>query len=51
MSISRLRKTSNREMGKLRWSLRIEEISGWIGTITTGLGEILRGIQDPLLLR
>ena len=41
----------NRERGRLRWSLRIERISGWIGTITANLREILRGILDQLLLR
>ena len=51
MSISRLRRTSNRERGRLRWSLRIERISGWIGIITADLREILRGILDQLLLR
>ena len=51
MSISRLRRTNNRERGKLKWSLRIEGISGWIGTITTDLKEISLGILDLLLLR
>ena len=51
MSISRLKRTSNKERGKLRWSFRIKGISGRIGTITTDLREILRGIQDLLLLR
>ena len=51
MSISRLRRTSNRERGRLRWSLRTERILGWIGTITADLREILRGILDQLLLR
>ena len=51
MSINRSRRTSNRERGRLRWSLRTERISGWIGTITADLREILRGILDQLLLR
>ena len=51
MSISRLRRTSNKERGKLRWFLRIKGISGQIGTITTDLREILWDIQDLLLLR
>ena len=51
MSISGSRRTNNREMRKLRWSLRIEGISGRIGTITTDLEEILRGILDLLILR
>ena len=41
MSISRLKRTSSREKGRLRWSLRIEGISGQIGIITTNLKEIL----------
>jgi len=51
MNISGSMKTSNRERGKLRWSLKIEGISGQIGTITTDLGEILQDILDLLLLR
>ena len=51
MSISRLKKTSNREIGRLRWSLRTEGISGQIDIITTNLKEILRGILDLLLPR
>ena len=51
MSISRLRRTSNKGRGKLRWSLKIEGISGRIGTITIDLGKILRGILDLLLLK
>jgi len=51
MSISGLRRTSSRERGRLRWSLRIEGISGQIGTITTNLGEILQGILNLLLLK
>ena len=41
MSISGTKRTNNREMGRLRWSFRIEGISGRTGTITTDLGEIL----------
>ena len=51
MSISGLRRTSSRERGRLRWSLRIKGISGRIGTITTDIGDILQGILDLLLLR
>ena len=51
MSISRLRRTNNRERGRLSWSLRTERILGWIGTITADLREILWGILDQLLLR
>ena len=51
MSISGSRRTNNRGRGKLRWSLKIKGISGWIGTITTDLREILWDIQDLLLLR
>ena len=51
MSLNGPRSTNNREMEKLRWSLKIEEISSWIDTITTDLREILRDIQDLLLLR
>ena len=51
MSISELRRTSSRERGRLRWSLRIKGISGRIGTITTDIGDILQGILDLLLLR
>ena len=51
MSISETRKTSNRERGRLRWSFKIEMILGRTGTITTDLGEILRGILDLLLLK
>ena len=47
----RVEENQKQERGKLRWSLRTEGLSNWIDTITTGLGEILRGIQDPLLLR
>ena len=47
----RVEENQKQERGKLRWSLRTERLSNWIDTITTGLGEILRGIQDPLLLR
>ena len=51
MNISGSMNTSNKERGKLMWSLRIEGISGRISTITTDLGEILQGILDLLLLR
>ena len=51
MSISGLRRTSNRERGKPKWSLRIEGISGRIGTITTDLGETLQDILNLPLLR
>ena len=51
MGISGLKGSSNRERGKLKWSLKIEEISGWIGTTIIDLGEILRGTLDLLLLR
>ena len=47
----RVEENQKQERGKLRWSLRTEGLSNWIDTITTGLREILRGIQDPLLLR
>ena len=47
----RVEENQKQERGKLRWSLRTEGLSNWIDTITTGLGEILQGIQDPLLLR
>ena len=47
----RVEENQKQERGKLRWSLKTEGLSNWIDTITTGLGEILRGIQDPLLLR
>ena len=47
----RVEENQKQERGKLRWSLRTEGLSNWIDTITTGLGEILWGIQDPLLLR
>ena len=43
MSISGSRKTSKRKMGRLRWSLKIEEILGQTNTITTDLEEILWG--------
>ena len=43
MSISGSRKTSKRKMGRLRWSLKIEEILGQTNTITTDLKEILWG--------
>ena len=51
MGISKSRRTSNREMGKLKWSLKIKGISSWIGTITTDLEEILLGILNLLLLK
>ena len=51
MSISRSKRTSSRERGRLRWSFKTEGISGQIGIITTDLGEILLGILDLLLLR
>ena len=51
MSISRSRRTSNREKGKLKLSLRIERTSSRIGTITIDLRETLRGILGLLLLR
>ena len=51
MSISRSRRTSNRERGRLRWSLRIEGISGRTCTIIVDLREILRGTLDQLLLK
>ena len=51
MSISMLKRTSNKERGRLRWSLKTKGISGRIGTIITGLGGILRGISDLPLLR
>ena len=51
MSISESRRTSNKGRRKLKWSLRIEGISGRIGTVTTDLGEILLGILDLLLLK
>ena len=51
MSISRSRRTSSRERGRLRRSLRTKGISGRIGTITADLGEILRDTLDQLLLR
>ena len=51
MSTNGTKRTNNREMGRLRWSLRIEGISGRTGTITTDLGEILQGILDLLLLK
>ena len=40
----RVEENQKQERGKLRWSLRTEGLSNWIDTITTGLGEILRGI-------
>ena len=43
MSISGSRKNSKRKMGRLRWSLKIEEILGQTNTITTDLEEILWG--------
>ena len=43
MSISGSRKNSKRKMGRLRWSLKIEEILGQTNTITTDLKEILWG--------
>ena len=51
MSISKPRRTSSKERGRLRWSLRTEGILGQTGTITTDLGEILQGILDLLLLK
>ena len=51
MSINGPRRTSNREMRKLRWSLKIEGVLGQIGTIKIDLEEILRGILDLLILR
>ena len=51
MSISKLRRTSNKERGRLRWSLKTKGISGQTGTITTDLREILQGILDLLLLK
>ena len=51
MSISWSRKTSNRERGRLKWSLRIEGISGRTGAIITNLRKILRGTLDQLLLK
>ena len=51
MSISRLKRTSNKERGKIRWSFRIKGISGRIGTITTDLREILLGTLELLMLR
>jgi len=51
MSISKSKRTSSRERGRLRWSLKTEGILGRIGIITTDLEEILRGILDLLLLR
>ena len=51
MSISGSRRASNRGRGKPKWSLKIEGIPGRIGTITTDLGEILRGTLDLLPLR
>ena len=51
MIISGSRRTSNRETGRLRWSLRIEGISSRTGTITIDLEEILWGTLDQLLLR
>ena len=47
MSISGSKRTSNRERGKLKKSLRIKGI----GTIITDLGEISQGILGLLLLR
>ena len=44
MSISGLRRTNNRERGRLRWSLKTEGILGRTNTITTNLEEILWGI-------
>ena len=44
MSISGLRRTNNRERGRLRWSLKSEGILGRTNTITTDLEEILWGI-------
>ena len=51
MSISGSRRTNNRERGRLRWSLRIEGISGRTGTITASLREILQDTLDQLPLR
>ena len=51
MSISKSRRTSSKERGRFRWSLRIEGISGRISTIITDLKEILWDILDLLLLR
>ena len=51
MSISRSKRTSNKERGRLRCSFKTEGISGRIGTIKIDLGEILRGTLDQLLLR
>ena len=50
-SISGSRRTSNKERGKTKWSLKIEGISGQIGTITTDLRETLQGILDLPLLK
>jgi len=50
-SISGSRRTSNKERGKTKWSLRIKGISGRIGTIIIDIREILLGILDLLLLR
>ena len=51
MSISGSRRTSNKEKGRLRRSLRTEGIFGQIGIITADLGEILRDTMDQLLFR
>ena len=51
MSISGSRRTNNREKARLKWSLRIEGISGQTGTITASLREILQDTLDQLPLR
>ena len=51
MSINGLRRTNNREKGRLRWSLRTEGISGRTGTIIVDLEEVLQSTLDQLLLK
>ena len=51
MSINGLRRTSNRERRRLRWSFKTKGISGQTDKITVDLGEILWGILDQPLLK
>ena len=43
MSINGSRRTSNKERGRLRQSLKTEGISGWTGTIITDPGRDFAG--------
>ena len=51
ISIRGSRKTSNRERGSLRLSLRRGGISGRMDTTINGLREIMLGSQDPPILK